>query len=286
VATVGAAALFATTGTARIVSDVKADSVTIAAVRLVIGSLGLVVVSVLAGRGRNLLLLWRQPVVWVMGAGVASYQALFFIGTGRVGVAIGTLASLALAPLMAGMLTWALGRSRPTNIWWLSTVIAIAGLAALTLSGLNSDVAIDVLGIFAAVGAGSAYAVYTVVGSDLSHSEAHATDVLAASFVIGAALLLPLGWSGLGQLQTAHGIELSLWLGLVATTFAYVLFGVGITRLTASTVATLNLAEPVVATLLGVFVVGEVVQGLAAVGCLLIASALLVLAISTMKESS
>ncbi|MEY3278265.1 MAG: hypothetical protein RLZZ426_751, partial [Actinomycetota bacterium] len=40
-ATLAASALFATSGTARVVSGVEADSVTVAAVRLTIGAIGL-----------------------------------------------------------------------------------------------------------------------------------------------------------------------------------------------------------------------------------------------------
>ncbi|MEY2635137.1 MAG: hypothetical protein RIS75_1077 [Actinomycetota bacterium] len=283
VATLGASALFATSGTARVVSDVSADSVTIAAVRLTIGALGLIAISSFVGRFKELIRLWRMPLVWVMGAGVAAYQALFFIGTGRVGVAVGTLASLALGPLMAGLLAWALGAKRPEAIWWVSTVVAIAGLTVLTLGGLDSSVSIDVIGVLAAVGAGSAYSVYTVLGSRLSTPTTNATDVLAASFIIGSLVLIPLAIPHLNELNSAAGVGLSLWLGLAATTAAYVCFGIGITYLAPGTVATLNLAEPVIATVFGVVLLGEVIQGLTAVGCALIALALVILSVSTIK---
>jgi len=74
-----------------------------------------------------------------------------------------------------------------------------------------------------------------------------------------------------------------LWVGLAATTAAYVLFGRGLTHLTAGTVATLNLAEPLVATALGVVILKEVLAGWSAVGSLLIASALALLAWATLK---
>jgi len=282
-ATVLSAALFGTTGTARIMSKLTLDSVSVAAGRLLLGAIGLVVIVVVSGRGSALIRLWRTPTVWVMGIGVAAYQALFFVGTGRVGVAIGTLASLALGPLMAGLLAWWIGSSRPTAVWWTSTVIAIAGLSVLTVGGMTSGASFDVLGIVAAVGAGCAYAVYTVFGSKLAQSGAHATDVLAASFMIGGILLLPLGIGHAAQFASPAGIALILWLGIVATSIAYVMFGMGIATLPAGTVATLNLAEPVIATFLGVVVVGEAIHGLETVGCLLIAASLGVLAFTTMR---
>lgn len=281
-ATIGAAALFATSATSRALSGVEADSVAVAAARLFIGALGLVAISSFAGRYANLKRLWRLPLVWVMGIGVAGYQALFFIGTGLTGVAIGTLASLALGPLFAGTLAWALGGHRPTRIWWLSTLVAIVGLFVLSAGGLGSGTQVNLIGVLAAVGAGAAYALFTVMGARLA-ADHQATDVLASSFLIGAGLLLPLAAGKIDPLLTPAGISLSLWLGLGATTLAYVGFGMGIAKLTAGTVATLNLAEPVIATLLGVFVVGESLQGSGLIGSALIALALGVLAVATVR---
>lgn len=285
-AVIASATLFGTTGTARILSGVDASSVSIAAARLLVGAVGLVAISLASGRVRHLVHLWRRPLVWVMGIGVAAYQALFFVGTGLVGVAIGTLASLALGPLMAGLLAWVLGGTAPQATWWASTIIAIGGLSLLTLGGIQGGTNFNTLGILAAIGAGTAYAVYTVLGSRLTRMNFSAVDVLAASFLIGALLLLPLGIGDFTRFATPAGAALVLWLGVAATTIAYVLFGKGITDLAPGTVATLNLAEPVVATALGIVVLRESITGMSLIGCALIAVSLSVLAVSTVRSGS
>ena len=286
VATLGSAALFGTSATSRALSGLTLDSITVASVRLLIGAAGLVVICVVAGRFANVRALWRHRLIWIMGCGVAAYQALFFVGTGLIGVAIGTLASLALGPLMAGLLAWARGGNRPVAMWWVSTAIAIAGLAVLSSEAFSADIRLDPLGIVAAVGAGTAYAVYTVLGSQLAQGDSHPTDVLAASFSIGAVLLIPLGWNHFNQFNSGTGIGLALWLGLATTTLAYVLFGKGIQQLPPGTVATLNLAEPVVATVLGVIVLNEVMSATSAIGSGLIAVSLSVLAVGTVRGAS
>ena len=217
-----------------------------------------------------------------MGLGVAGYQAFFFIGTGLTGVAIGTLSSLALAPLMAGVLSWIWHGRRPAKTWWLSTLIAVAGLVVLSWSGLESS-NINLIGVFASLLAGAAYAIYTVVGVELSQSGESATSVLAVSFSIGALVLLIVSGAHFSELATGNGILLTLWLGLIATSLAYVLFGIGISKLTAGIVATLNLAEPLAATFLGLVVLHESISALSAVGCALIAASLTFLAINTAK---
>lgn len=283
-ATLMAALLFASSATSRELSGVEASSIAIATVRLSIGALGLLLVAKLFTKDFSIRSLLKKKVIWLMGIGVAGYQAFFFIGTGLTGVAIGTLSSLALAPLMAGLLGWFWQGKQLTTIWWRSTLIAVAGLIFLSWSGLQ-DENVNVVGVLAAVCAGAAYAVFTVVGVKLSQNGDSAISVLAVSFSIGALALIIVGGPQVGEILHGNGIWLALWLGLVATTIAYVLFGIGISSLSAGTVATLNLAEPLAATFLGLVVLNETISVLSAVGCILIAVSLWVLAINSAKES-
>ena len=69
--------------------------------------------------------------------------------------------------------------------------------------------------------------------------------------------------SDLGWLTELRGIAVALELGLLATAAAYVLFARGLTAVPVEGDATLSLAEPLTAGLLGVLMLGERV-GLAA----------------------
>ena len=71
---------------------------------------------------------------------------------------------------------------------------------------------------------------------------------------------------------------MALWLGLVATALAYVLFGIGLTGLAPATVSTLTLAEPLTAGLLGVLVLGEALSAGAVVGLVVLAGGIVLLA--------
>jgi DME family drug/metabolite transporter len=283
-ATLVAALLFATSASSRELSGVQATSISIAAIRLSIGAIGLLIFAKLFVPNFSAISLLKNRTIWIMGLGVAGYQAFFFIGTGLTGVAIGTLSSLALAPLMAGTLGWFWQKAKPNRTWWMSTFVAVIGLVVLSWSSLQQR-DVNLLGVLAAVVAGSAYAVYTVVGVKLSQNGESATAVLAVSFSIGAVLLITISGSQVGEVLQGNGIWLSLWLGLVATTLAYVLFGVGISNLNAGTVATLNLAEPIAATFFGIVIIHETISTLSAIGCILIAVSLSILAIESAKES-
>lgn len=275
---IAAAALFGTSAASVDLVNPAATAPTIAAGRLIVGALGLVVIVVITGPGRRALVrLWRRPLLWLMGLAVASYQSLFFFGVARTGVAVGTLASLALAPFLAGLLGWWLREGAPGVIWAVSTVLAVVGMALLTVGDGQTR---DLLGILAAMGAGASYAVYTVLGVRLTRGGESATNVLAASFSLAALVTIPVFLAAGVWWWNPQDVALMLWLGLAATTLAYLLFGIGLRTLQPGHIATLNLAEPVVATFLGVLILGEVLGSRGWLGCALIVVALGVLGFS------
>ncbi|MGA0067753.1 MAG: DMT family transporter, partial [Candidatus Nanopelagicales bacterium] len=239
-----------------------------AAARLIVGAAGLVAWASRTPEGRQALLrLWRRPIIWAMGVTVAAYQIFFFLAMSRTGVAVGTLASLALAPFMAGILGWIMREGAPGYVWLASTVLAITGVSLLTVGAGDSR---DVLGIAFGLAAGASYAFFTVFGVRFAREGEQPTNVLAASFAVSGVLLIPVFLMSGSWWMSWSSMALILWLGLATTTLAYVLFGIGLRSLQPGHIATLNLAEPVFATLLGVFVLGEALGGLGALGCLLV----------------
>lgn len=278
VAVLGSAALFGTSGTARVLLQPAAPAAGAAAARLIVGAAGLVAWASRTPEGRRALLrLWRQPIIWAMGVTVAAYQVFFFLSMSRTGVAVGTLASLALTPFMAGLLGWIMREGAPGYVWLASTVLAIGGVALLTVGAGDGR---DVLGIAFGLLAGASYAFYTVFGVKLARAGEQPTRVLAASFAVSGVLLIPVFLASGTWWMSWSSMLLILWLGLATTTIAYILFGIGLRVLQPGHIATLNLAEPVFATLLGVFVLGEVLGPLGVVGCALVIVGLGVLGLS------
>jgi DME family drug/metabolite transporter len=111
-------------------------------------------------------------------------------------------------------------------------------------------------------------------------------EVMAAAFGLGGILLLPvLLTQPLAWLATGSGVAMALWLGLATTTLAYVLFGRGLRHLPAGPVTTLVLAEPVVATVLGVVVLGEHLAPLGWVGAVLVLAGLALQGVASTRSS-
>ena len=284
VAVLGSAALFGTSGTARVLLQPAAPAAGAAAARLIVGAAGLVAWASRTAEGREALVrLWRRPIIWAMGVTVAAYQVFFFLSMSRTGVAVGTLASLALTPFMAGILGWIMREGAPGYVWLVSTVLAIGGVALLTVGAGDSR---DVLGIVFGLLAGASYAFYTVFGVRFAREGEHPTHVLAASFAVSGVLLIPVFLLSGTWWMSWSSLLLILWLGLATTTLAYVLFGMGLRALQPGHIATLNLAEPVFATLLGVFVLGEVLGPLGALGCVLVIVGLGVLGVAEGRSAA
>ncbi len=99
------------------------------------------------------------------------------------------------------------------------------------------------------------------------------------SFGLGAVLALPVVVMTSAWVNSAVNVGLIVYLGLASTTVAYILFGNGLTHLSPGTVSTLTLLEPVMATILGVFVLGEPMGLRGWIGCATIISALAILGI-------
>src|SRR5690554_6286870 len=96
-----AAMLWGTTGTAQALAPVGATPLAVGTLRLAVGGGALVLVSAL--RGTLHVRHWRHPAALLAAAGVAGYQASFFGGVARTGVAVGTLVAIGSAPVIAGI---------------------------------------------------------------------------------------------------------------------------------------------------------------------------------------
>jgi DME family drug/metabolite transporter len=272
-----AALCFATTGTAQALGPATTTPVGVGAARILVGGALLAIVA-LARRTRGPAPRWQARHVATAVAGVAVYQLAFFAAVADTGVAVGTIVALGSAPTLAGLFEWIVDRRRPSGRWAAATALACVGVALLALAGGDADVSAP--GVALAVTAGGAYAVYTLAAKRMLAASHAPESVMAAAFGIGALVLLPaLLATQPTWLLHADGIALALFLGIVPTALAYLLFASGLRSLTASETATLTLAEPLTAGVLGALVLAEPLSGPAIVGSGLVLAALVALAI-------
>jgi len=292
-----AAVCFGTTGTAQALGPEGLEPTAVGAARIAVGGLLLALVAygvaggsrgsgaggaAASSRGRGARTAGSAALrgaTLAAALGVAVYQLAFFAAVEATGVGVGTLVAIGSGPALAGLLDRAVRGTPLTGRWATATVLAAAGVALLALAG-SDTAAVDPAGVALAVLAGGAYATYTVAAKALLDAGRGPESVMAAAFGFGALALLPvLVVAGAGWLLTPGGAALALYLGIVPTAIAYVLFARGLRRLPAAETATLTLAEPLTAALLGAVVLGERLGPLAGAGALLVLGGLLVLAL-------
>ena len=279
-----ASILFGTTGTAQALGPGGLAPAGVGAARILVGGGLLVVVAILVKGLQSLVRLPRRPVVIAAGA-VATYQLSFFAAVADTGVAVGTIVALGSAPALAGAIEWAVEGRAPERSWAMATALACAGVAMLAMAG--ADASISLPGILLALVAGASYAGYTLAAKRML-TDGHATEtVMAGAFGLGAVLLLPVLFiTGAGWLAQPGGAALALFLGVVPTAAAYLVFARGLRHLSGAETATLTLAEPLTAALLGVIVLSERMSTPAALGAVLILGGLLVLAAPEVRRSA
>jgi DME family drug/metabolite transporter len=277
-----AALCFATTGTAQELGPSGLEPVAVGAARIAVGGSLLALFAYWQNRRRPS---WKRvremprATLAAIAVAVAAYQLSFFAAVHLTGVAVGTVVALGSAPAFAG-LAGRIAKDAPLGPRWaVSTALACTGVALLVIAGSGAT-RIDPLGIGLALVSGSGYATYTVASKRLLNNGHAPEQVMACGFGAAAILLSPvLILAGGAQLATTQGLTLALYLGLIPTALAYVLFARGLKRLSAGETATLTLAEPLTATALGVLVLGERPGALAAVGAAITLAGLVVLAL-------
>ena len=254
-----AAMLWGTTGTAQSLAPPQLSSYWVGALRLAVAALFFWPALLLTYR-RALAAASPHRLPW-RGVGLAavcmcSYNLAFFAGVRACGVAVGTALALGSGPVWAGLLQSIISKALPTRAWWFGTGVAVAGVVLMaTGGGLASSV--STAGVLLCLLAGLSYATYALVNQRMVMGASPAT-VTTLVFTLAALLAVPgaLSLAGPPQLQ-ARDAAVVLWLGVVSTGIAYLLFSYALQHVSAATGVVLALAEPVTAFVLAIAVVGE-----------------------------
>ena len=254
-----AAMLWGTTGTAQTLVPAGLPAHWVGALRLLVSAAFFWVYACVAPRGRGHaapLARIRWSLVVLAGASVAAYNLTFFAGVRASSVAVGTAIALGSGPIWAGLLQIALTRRSPAAVWWLGTLLAVAG-GGLMVLGSARQLQISMAGVGLCLVAGFSYAVYTLISQRLV-VDTPASIVTLSVFSCAALIALPAAFvvSGLPA-TSAQDWWVVVYLGVVATGVAYLLFTHALRRISVSTAVSMCLVEPLTAFCLAVVVIGE-----------------------------
>ena len=269
-----AASLWGTTGTVAHAIGGALSPLTIGAVTMGVGG---VVLFAIAGRGAIGVFRDNRVRGWLIAGalGVAVYPLAFYSGMDLAGVAVGNILALGTGPVVGALLEWTVDRRPPGLGWWLAVTVGVAGVIALSTAGHGSTSAEPEnlnLGILLALLAGVAYGVFSyAMGKVIDRN--HSPLASAGSvFGLGALPLLAVVAAGATEIARSGQAALGLlYLVVFPMVISYLLYSRALAVLTSSSVLTLALVEPAVATVLAVVVVGERFDLTGVIGLVLIA---------------
>jgi DME family drug/metabolite transporter len=262
-----AAVLWGTSGTAQALAPAGSTPLMIGGVRVGIGGLALLVSAAVR---RELLPMrgFLRPVILLAGVMQVVFNVSYFTALSLTGVAVGTMVAIGSAPIFAGILGIVFDRDPVRPSWYGATVMAITGLVLLSISG--GEISVNLVGIAAALAAGFSYSMYTFLTRRLI-ARYTPDAVMGVSFLAAALLLMPFLATGPVQwMWSSAGLSSVLYLGLISSGAAYMLYGRGLRVVPVSHVGTLTLAEPLTAALLGIVLLREHVSLSSLAGMVLI----------------
>ncbi|HET9646950.1 MAG TPA: EamA family transporter [Microlunatus sp.] len=271
-----------TTGTAATFAA-GVSPLAIGATALGIGGLLQAAIAAPALRTARRALRQHRPVVITGAVAVSVYPLAFYSSMHTAGVAVGSVVSLASAPLASGVLERVVDGRALSRWWMLAAGLGVLGSTLLCVSKIDGGPggASTLLGIGLGLVAGTTYAIYSWACHRLMNSDISRAASMGAVFGGGGLLLMPvLVVTGGPLLATSQAFAVGAYMALVPMFLGYLLFGYGLSKLAASTATTITLTEPAVAAVLAVLIVGEHLTTLGWTGLAIIAIVLVVLALA------
>lgn len=238
-------------------------------------------------RDRRLFRICLRDIWMFFGTGIVSYflfNNCYFYAIRSVGVAVSSVL-LYTAPIFVTLMSCVLFKERLTGRKLLCLAMAVGGCALV--SGLAShgikDVTVD--GILIGLASGLAYALYSIF-STYALRKYQAMTVTFYTFLFGAAAALLIG-DPVGTFRIVAnpaGMAWTIGLGVISGAIPYFLYTRGLQNVKPSHAAVIATAEPVVASLLGIFLFRENADFFTVLGIVLILGASLLLNMGIREE--
>lgn len=207
----------------------------------------------------------------------------FYSSVAMAGVSIGTVLAIGCAPLFSVLLEWGIDKHKFSFKWLISFILGLTGVILLSHTGSigheeNSLQSERMIGIFFGLLSSFSYASYSWIMKNLIGQGVDSRAAMGFIFGISAVLVLPtLFITGQNLFTYPENIMVAIYIPLVPMFLGYLFFSFGLKRIPASQAMTLALVEIPVATLLAVFLVGEILTYTSYLGLFLIFLCVIVL---------
>lgn len=215
-----------------------------------------------------------------IGTGIFSivfFNWCYFTAIEEVSLSIAVIL-LYTGPAFVTILSWIFFKEPMTRRKIGALILTLVGCALVIKVVPITDQRISLYGFLVGLGSGFGYALYSIFGKH-ALKKYDTLTVITYTFIFASVVMLPI--SGItieaGQLASTHVWIQILGLGFFPTALAYLLYTTGLSMVESSRASIAATIEPVVATLIGVFVFEEILTAYQISGILLILAAVVLI---------
>lgn len=226
------------------------------------GATILYVLLYFAWRGFPALHLTRRQwlILALMGlTGITFNQICYIGGLARTSVTHTGLIQ-AIGPVMVLLISASMGMERLTHRKVLGMTISFVGVALILLERPAQGSGASWLGDLIVIAAGAFFSLYTILMKDVANLYDSLT-LNMLTFAIGTIFLIPFCARSVAQVQWQR-IPLEAWMGfafmvIFGSFIAYLIYAFALEKLSASNVAAFAYLQPLMAAVMGIWLLGE-----------------------------
>jgi drug/metabolite transporter (DMT)-like permease len=238
-----------------LIIDGLASPYLLTAVRFVSGFGMLLLVRVAVPRASALRLGPRRDLPGAVFLGAYAFSISF--GYLFIPAAAGTLVFYAFVVLTMALFGVVRDRDRPTPASVAGQALAVAGVGIITFGGIR-DVTLPGVALMAATG--TSWGLYSVYGRGSPNPQGYTfgTFLVVAAFSLASVPILAAAAPAAVWIEpTWNGLGLALFMGMVSTALSYILWNATLRRIRASQGGVVQLTVPVLASAMGILLLGE-----------------------------
>ncbi|SFA99216.1 Threonine/homoserine efflux transporter RhtA [Bacillus sp. cl95] len=234
------------------------DSMEIVTIRVCLSTLILGVVGILFFRSH--LLIKVKDIGLFIGTGIFSmifFNWCYFYAINKMDISLAVVL-LYTAPAFVTMLSYLFLKERINSKKIFAVIATIGGCILIAGANFAGSSSFTVSGVLAGLGAGFGYALYTIFGK-FALKKYHPFTVTFYTFLVASVVLLPTSNVLENSYPIVRGevVKYGVGLALFSTVIAYFLYTKGLEMVEGSKASVIATVEPVVATIMGIFLYNE-----------------------------
>lgn len=271
----------------RKLGDIGFTSMEIVTIRVVIAAVLLGIIGLVKYRPQ--LRISYKDIRLFIGTGILSivlFNWCYFTAVGTMNLSMAVIL-LYTSPAFVAVLSFIFLKEKMTGVKAASVIGTILGCILIAGVSQTDTASLTTVGIITGLAAGFGYALYSIFGK-FALAKYPPFTVTFYTFLIAAITLLPVSgvWKKGDDLISSDVLLYGGGLALFPTVIAFLLYTKGLERIESSKAAVIATVEPVVATLLSVFVYKESFGLIQAIGSTIILLSVTIINIPRQKKAS